>query len=153
MRRMDKEITDQAEIGQILSSGFLCRVAFSQNNIPHIVPMNYGYDEGRLYFHSACTGKKIELIRDNPRVSFEVSDSIEVLPGEKACGFTTRYRSVIGSGIMRIIDDPEMKRRGLGVIMKQHTGDNSWEFDESELARLCVLELHIESVSGKKSHI
>jgi nitroimidazol reductase NimA-like FMN-containing flavoprotein (pyridoxamine 5'-phosphate oxidase superfamily) len=153
MRRKDKEITDQAEIGQILSGGVLCRVAFSQNNIPHILPMNYGYNEGRLYFHSACTGKKIELIRDNPRVSFEVSDSIEVLAGEKACGFTTRYRSVIGSGIMRIIDDPEMKRLGLGVIMKQHTGKGSWEFDEGELSRVCVLELHIESVSGKKSRI
>ena len=60
MRRKDKEIKDQQEIESILGKADVCRLAFSDNDIPYIVPVNYGYRDHCLYFHSAKEGKKID---------------------------------------------------------------------------------------------
>ena len=57
MQRKELEIKDREEIEAILESGKVCRIAMSHNDKPYIVPMNYGYKNNILYFHSAKVGK------------------------------------------------------------------------------------------------
>ena len=72
MRRNEREITDPKIIEEIIHQATICRIALYDADYPYIVPLNYGYESGALYFHSAKEGKKIDLIRKNSRVCFEI---------------------------------------------------------------------------------
>lgn len=151
MRRKEKEITIHTEIADILMSNTICRIALSDDDAPYIVPMNYGYRDNTLYLHSAREGRKIDIIRKNNRVCFEISDSIEPVKSEIACKFSTRYRSVIGFGEIFHIDGKKEKNAALQIIMEQHTGSRDWDFDPAMLEKIAVLEIRISSLTGKKS--
>ncbi len=75
MRRKDREITGIGEIEVIISHADICRIALTENNMPYIVAMNFGYSGGekkRLYFHCATEGRKIDMIRKNSYVCFQM---------------------------------------------------------------------------------
>ena len=153
MRRKDKKITSPQEIKEILTMNDVCRIATCRNNIPYITVLNYGYSANSLYFHCANEGKKIDFIESNNHVCFEITDSIEIVSGEMACNFGTRYRSVIGEGKIIKITDIKEKAFALKVIMHQITGKTSWKFYKSMIEKVTVLKLEIESLSGKKSGV
>ena len=132
-------------------SNNVCRIALADGIDPYVVPMNYGYGDGSLYLHSAPEGRKIEIIKQNGRACFEVSDSIEIIPGNAACEFGTRYRSVIGFGNIQIVESIDKKRGALEIIMAHCYAEKDWNFLENMVRRVVVLELRIESMSGKKS--
>jgi uncharacterized protein len=81
MRRAEKEITNRGEIDSILSKATVCRIGFYDQRTPYIVPMNFGYSDNCLYLHSAPQGKKIELLKRNPLVCFEVEHDVAILEG------------------------------------------------------------------------
>ena len=76
MRRKDREITGRENIEPILRACKTCRVAMIADGAPYVVPLNFGYtwdDDGlTLYFHSGLKGKKIDALRADPRVCFEL---------------------------------------------------------------------------------
>ena len=72
MRRQDKEITDTGLIREVLVKSEICRLGLVENDEAYIVPVNYAYDNGLIYIHSAPDGRKIEMIKRNNRVSFEI---------------------------------------------------------------------------------
>jgi len=152
MRRKDREVKDPLVIEDILQKNNLVRVAWVIGGKPYLLPLHYGYVPGRLYLHSAREGRKIEATKQAPEVCFEVSDSIEILPAETACGYTTRYRSVIGYGKIHIVEEVEEKRFGLSVLMRQITGREDWNIPEQALERVAVLRMDIIEVTGKQSH-
>jgi nitroimidazol reductase NimA-like FMN-containing flavoprotein (pyridoxamine 5'-phosphate oxidase superfamily) len=129
----------------------ICRLAIAENNIPYIVPVNYGYRNGALYIHSAPEGRKISIIEKNDMVCFEVESGVRMIPADSACGFSMAYRSVIGYGRARIIQDRSMKREALEIIMRQQTGSEGWSYSEDALGKTAVIKVEIESMSGKKS--
>jgi len=110
MRKKDKEIKDPREIEEIISANKICRIALCDKDTPYIVPMNFGYKENKIFFHTARKGKKIDIIKKNKKVCFEITDSIEILRAEKACNFSTKYRSVIGFGSIKIANNPDEKK-------------------------------------------
>lgn len=150
MRRRDRQVRDEKEIRAILASTNVCRLAMCDGNRPYIVPMNYGFDADRLYLHCASEGKKLDLIRANPNVCFEVDIDAEVITGETACDWTLRYRSVVGYGQAHVIDNLLDKARGLSVLMRQFS-DKSFEFPVDALRGVTVLRVDIESMTGKKA--
>jgi nitroimidazol reductase NimA-like FMN-containing flavoprotein (pyridoxamine 5'-phosphate oxidase superfamily) len=150
MRRKDKEITDPAIIESILGGSLICRIAISGENGPYLVPLNYGYRNKALYFHSARHGRKIEMLSANSRVCFEIESDYEIIKKEKSCGWTTRYRSLIGYGHVKIITDENLIREGLDIIMCQH-GKTDNQYEPEYLSRIAILKLDIEQVSGKQS--
>ncbi len=83
-------------------------------DLPYIVPFNFGYREGCIYIHSAPEGKKIDLIRKNNRVCFEAEETAEIVKKDRACKWSTRYRSVVGYGTMEILSDDRSKQDGIG---------------------------------------
>ncbi|MCE5334806.1 MAG: pyridoxamine 5'-phosphate oxidase family protein [Desulfobacteraceae bacterium] len=151
MRRKEKEITDRGEIERILNEALVCRLALSDDDGPYIVPLNFGYVRGRIYAHSANEGKKIDLIRKGGRVCFEVETDVEVVPNPSGvCKWTTKYRSVIGFGRARLAESAGEKREGLMSVLR-HYGLENIEIPESGYARLAMIVIEIDSMTGKKS--
>jgi len=152
MRRLDKQITDPQIIEEILSKSELCRLGLVDNGEAYIVPVNFGYSDGAIYIHSALQGRKMDILRRNNAVSFEITLSSEVLEKEKACNWGTRYRSVMGTGSISIETEPNIKRKGLDIIMKKYGApDNILVYDEASLARVALLKLTINNVTAKQS--
>lgn len=150
MRRNDKKIEDEVLINQILSNSLVCRIGLFDEEYPYIVAMNYGYKENALYCHCAVEGKKIELIRKNNKVAFEIEAAYEIMKFDISCKWTTKYRSIMGTGSIEIIDDLDKKIEGLDIIMQQH-GKMENSYNEKHLQNIFILKLYIASLSAKQS--
>jgi len=150
MRRKEKEITDFAEIESIVKKANICRIGLVDGDEPYIVPLCFGYEGEALYFHSAPEGRKIELIRRNNRVCFEIDADVEITGAEKPCGWSMKYRSVVGVGRAHILEKEEDKVRGLAVLMRQ-LGEKRSDLEFERAARTAVVRIDIERITGKKS--
>lgn len=148
MRRADREITDQAELQAMLAGQKVLHLGLWDGQEPYVVPMNYGYDGTALYMHSALEGRKIEILRQGPRVCFTVTAEQQVVPAEVACGWSAKYRSIIGYGTATVLETPEEKAAGLDVIMRQFT-DRSFEYKAEALAKTAVIRIDIAEMTGK----
>jgi len=148
VRRKDLEITDRAEIDRILEKALVCRLGLSVDGEPYVVPLAFGYDGKSLYFHSAREGRKIDMIRANPRVCFEVDMDHEVVKREGSCTWTIKYNSVIGFGKAVMIEEGEAKAAALNVLMR-HYGGEEYAVGEKMLDTLAVIRVDIENISGK----
>jgi len=152
MRRKDKEITDKSKIETIIARATVCRLAMVDGNRPYVVPLCFGYQDDTLFFHSANTGKKLELLRGNNRVCFELDVDCKVISGDKACDWGMHYQSVIGHGRAAFLEDPAAKQRALDIIMQQYAGsDNAFDYEDSALGHTVVFQVRVESMTAKQS--
>ena len=151
MRRKDKEITDRMEIESVLSQARICRIGFSQNNKPYIVPMNFGYKDGYLFFHCAQEGMKIDIIKQNNNVCFEVDINHEITDTGIPCDWSTRYSSVIGFGKALLVKDPIEKKLALNVIVNHYSPKAKFKYSEEALNKVGIIKIEITSMTGKKS--
>ncbi len=150
MRRNDKQINQQEEMDGIMEKAQVCRLAVSYQDMPYIIPMSFGYQNKELYFHSAIEGLKLSILRENPQASFEVEVDTQIVPSKNACNWTMQYKSVIGFGEVEFIEGIEGKREGMKIILK-HYSEDIFVFEESELAKVTVFKLKINTMTGKKS--
>lgn len=155
MRRKDREITDHAEIVAILRAGTVCRLAFRGGEYPYIIPLNYGFTDGEgataLYFHCAREGEKLEQMRRDPHVAFEITGANEVFhTGGAACSYSMAYESVIGQGILSAVSGEE-KRTGLDAIMRQVASDTAFTYPDAMIDGVEVLRLDVRSMTGKRN--
>jgi nitroimidazol reductase NimA-like FMN-containing flavoprotein (pyridoxamine 5'-phosphate oxidase superfamily) len=150
MRRAEREIKDREAIEAILHKATVCRLGLCRNGVPYVVPLSFGYRDNVLYFHSAPEGRKIDTIRENPHVCFEVDIDQELVPGESPCAWTVRYRSVIGWGRARLVESVEEKRAALDVILDRYSQGRG-EYGREALEKVAVIEVEIESMTGKQS--
>lgn len=151
MRKSRLEISNREVLEEILGTQLICRLAMIDGGKPYLLPFNYGYRDGFLYIHSAPEGKKIDVLRENPEVCFEVEAPVEIIKGSKACDWSTRYRSVIGYGMCEILSDQKSKQEGLQVIMAQHGAPELREFDARNMQKMVILRIRITSMTGKRS--
>jgi len=94
MRRNEREIYDREEMEAIIQRAQVCRIGLSEKDVPYIVPMDFGYEGNCLYFHCASEGKKLDMIRQNSKVCFEMDiDHQMVKPAGRPCGWSAKYRS------------------------------------------------------------
>ncbi len=150
MRRKEKEITDLKSIEEIIFKAKVFRLAMSLENIPYIVPLNFGYQNKTIYFHSAKKGKKIDILRQNNKVCFEFDIDCELVQSEKACNWGMKFRSVIGLGKAELIDSFVEKQKALEIIMRQYTKKH-FKFPEKQLNNTLLWKIVIEQIAGKKS--
>ena len=150
MRRGEKAILERAEIDAVLRHSQVCRLGFTDGLEPYIVPLNFGYDGRALYFHCAREGRKLELLRRNPRVCFEFDLAEGIVRDATACRCSMRYRSVMGVGTARMIEDPAGRLEALSLLMAQYA-EGPFEFPEATAARVAVFRVDVESISGKQS--
>jgi hypothetical protein len=154
MRRKDRLLERRAELLEVVKDGKTIQLAFQDKDEPYIVTLNYGYDWSKdklsFYFHSANEGRKIDLIRTNPRVCFSISICDPFVAGEKACNYGMKYRSIVGYGKIGIVESEEERKNGLNLLMKKYTGKDQWDYDDEMLKKTTVTCLEVETLSGKR---
>ncbi len=150
MRRKKQEITDRLRIEKIIQSAEICRLGLSLENKPYMFPLNFGYKENTLYVHSAIEGKKIDIIKHNNNVCFEIEANTKIVEGKSACNWSMHYQSVMGSGKASFIDNTEEKIKALDVIMKHYTEKDS-QFPEAALKITAVIKIEIEEMTAKQN--
>lgn len=151
MRRKDKEIMSIDKISQIIKKCQVCRLGMSQDDMPYIVPVSFGYDGKTLYFHTALEGKKIDILTVNQNVCFEFEAGVQVIANETtACSWSFSFQSVIGFGKVEELSSPEDKSKGLTHIMA-HYSEQEWGLNKLPLTSLRVWAIHIEKMTGKQS--
>ena len=155
MRRNDKEITEINDKLAIIAKSKICRIGLSANNFPYIVPLNYGYQYSNgvltLFFHSAKEGKKIEIMRNNDNVCFEIDCNTQLVEGIKACNYSYAFESIIGFGKIIFLETKDEKIQGLNFIMNHQTDkDKKYDFTEDEMKNICVYKITVNEFTGKR---
>ena len=150
MRRKRQALT-QAQCQAILEQGSCGVLALSgDDGYPYAVPLSYLYHQGKLYFHCAKSGHKLDALRREPKASFCVVAQDQVAPLE----YTTLYRSVIVFGRLRELEDDKEKRAAIEALALKYAPQNTPAHREEAIRRdwgpLCVLELTPEHISGKQ---
>jgi len=155
MRRNDREITSLDEKLEIIDKCKVCRLALAEDNVPYIVPVNFGYSFNNetltLYFHSAVEGKKLDILRKNNKVCFEMDCDTKLIEANTASKCSYAFKSIIGSGKVYFSDDAKEKLSALNLLMKHQTGKEiENRFSDSDLAKVAVYKLVVDEFSGKK---
>lgn len=148
MRRKDREIVDREGIESVICKASVCHLAMCEGGSPYVVPLCFGYDDGFLYFHSAGEGRKLEALRKNDRVCFELSVDRGIVISGDPCHWDMRYRSVIGFGRASFVEDLDEKRRALDAIVA-HYAEGSFAYPEATVLSMAVIRIKIESMTGK----
>ena len=120
------------------------------NGYPYAVPISYVYHEGKLYFHSALAGHKVDAIKKCDKASFCVIDKDDVQP-EK---YTTFFRSVIAFGRIHIIEDDKEKLAMARMLGNRYNPNNDESLQreiEGGLSRMLMIRFDIEHLTGKEA--
>lgn len=150
MRRHRQQLSVEESISilQKATSGTLALLG--DGGYPYAVPISYVYDDGKLYFHSAMSGHKVDAIRSCNKASFCVIDQDSVKPAE----YTTYFRSVIAFGRIRIVED-ESEKLAIARILGNRYNPNQEEALQKELehglARMLAICFDIEHLTGKEA--
>ena len=152
MRRKDREITDKREILAIVQECRVLRLAMlDETGLPYLIPLNFGYrfenDTFTFYFHSAREGRKLDLLRRDGRVAFEMDCRGELQPSDHACGFGYYYASVIGSGTAEEVFGEE-KLEGLTLLMRHMAGRDD-RFTPEMAEGVAVFAVRVTSLTAK----
>lgn len=150
MRRKRQQLSEEKSIGILQKSTAGTLALLGDNGYPYAVPISYVYADGKLYFHSALSGHKIDAIRNCDKASFCVIDQDEVHP-EK---YTTYFRSVIAFGRIHIIED-EQEKLATARLLGDRYNPNQEEALQKELekglARMVMMRFDIEHLTGKEA--
>ncbi len=148
---MKERTTDRETIDGIIRRASVCRIGLCDDGRPYVVPVCFGYAGDALYFHSAPRGRKLDILRRNNRVCFEFDVDVETVPAKSACGWSIRFRSVVGFGDASLVEDPEEKKEALDAIMAQYGGQPG-EYAASTLAKTAVVKIEIQRMTARVSH-
>lgn len=148
MRRKDREITSREELEAILKASRILSLGLSGADGPYVVPLNYGYDAGKIFFHCAPEGRKLDMLNQNPSVAFSVVAEARIITGEKACAYTTDFCSVAGDGTARVLTSEKERKEGMDVLMRCHGGPEG-PYDPAVFQRTAVVEIEVTGMTGK----
>ena len=152
------EIKSKEKIIEFLSSQQTGRISsIDENGYPQIIPMNFVFINDVVYMHSHIKGEKLENIKRNQKVGFEVDKSLEFLPSyfsdpTDASLADTLYISVIIKGNASIVLDREEKTIALNGLMKKYQPEGGYEPIKPEmdvLDEVVVIKIVPESLRGK----
>jgi len=150
MRRRPQLLEDEETLSIIENCSYGVLALIGDGGYPYTVPLNYVYSDGKIYFHGAKSGHKVDAIRNCDKACFCVVEKDKVVPEE----YATHYSSVVAFGRIRILDEETEIRRSIEMLAARH-GPGSREEDmraiEAELAALCMFELSIEHITGKEA--
>lgn len=149
--RRSKQILSQEDSIAVLERATAGVLAVAgDDDYPYAVPLSYVYAEGKIYFHCAKSGHKLDGIARNSKVSFCVIDEDRIVPEE----YTTYFRSVIAFGKARILDELSEKRAAIEKLAAKYSPDQEEgrkkEIDD-QIDHMCMVEIQIDHLSGKEA--
>ena len=152
MTKREFQITDEQQIRRILDTAKVLRLGLAVDGEPYVVPMNYGYtlEEGKLsfYLHSAVQGKKLDMLRANPRVFVELDCDWVPFEGRVACQYGLSYYSIMGRGRAVLVEDPQEKMEAMSILMKTQTGKD-FAFNERLVSIVAVIRVEVSEYTAK----
>ena len=152
MTKRERQVTDPDQILHILDTAKVLHLGLAVDNEPYVVPMNYGYtmEDGRLviYLHSAVQGKKLDMIRANPRVFFEIDCDLMPFEGRVPCQYGLVYSSIMGRGEACLVEDVEEKKRAMSILMKTQTGKD-FTFEDRLVSIVAVIRIDVAEYTAK----
>src|SRR5215470_2937350 len=98
----------ERESRELLREQTLGRLGCADDIEPYVIPVNYHFDGENIYVHST-QGKKIEIMRSNPRICLQVDEIKD----------TFNWRSVIAFGWFEEVEDPNERDRKLTEMFKR----------------------------------
>ncbi len=152
MQKADMEVTDTKWMENLLRMGKFVTISMCMDNEPYVVTLSYGYEDGRMYIHTAKEGLKLDIIKENPRVCGTVVEDMGYVHGE--CSH--RYRSVVFWGKMEVVEDIKERMHGMEVLLEHLEDDpamlrNRFLKSRDAYDRINVLRLDIGAMKGKES--
>ena len=148
MRRKRQQLSEEESISILEKATAGTLALLGDNGYPYAVPISYVYADGRLYFHSAPAGHKVDAIRECDKASFCVIEQDEVHPKK----YTTYYRSVIAFGRVHIIEDEAEKLATARMLGNRYNPNDEGSLQreiEHGLARMLMIRFNIEHLTGK----
>ena len=151
MRRCQQALS-QEEIEDVLYRGSSGVLALSgDDDYPYAVPISYVYDGEKLFFHCAKSGHKLDAIQRKAKASFCVIDQDQIVPE----AYTAYYRSVIAFGKIQVMKDERAMRAAIEKLAVKYapadTADHRSAAIHREWQSLCMLEMSIDSITGKEA--
>ena len=146
-----KVIDKQEEITSIINKCQVCHVAMvDQQGKPYLVPMNFGFEEGVIYLHSSRSGKKIEILKNNPEVCIEFSTDyfLRYQNEDVACSWSMKYRSVLAYGRVTFIEEETEKVNHLNMIMRNYT-PKDFKYNPPSIREVCCWKIVVEKFEGR----
>ena len=162
MRRKHSEVTDTKEIERIFSLTNIGRLATNgQDGYPYITPLNFVSLEGNIYFHCAPKGEKLDNLRRDPRVCFEVDVPLSYLdigldPSRPICNLHQFYHCVIIRGSAAVVKDSKLKVDALNALIAKHENTEDFKKVTKDMSgcKACeVIEIKPVSISAKSDLI
>jgi uncharacterized protein len=154
MRQVKKEIQDRNIVEGLLAKCLVGRLGtIGEDGWPMVKPLNFVYQDGKIYFHSAREGEKIDHIAKDNRVCFEVDQPITYVKGtqENPCKADYLYQSVICKGRARLVSEESERKAALGALMKKYQPEGGYgPFLEEKLALTAVVRINVEAMTGKQ---
>ena len=150
MRRKRQQLSEAESVALLKKATSGTLALLGDNGYPYAVPISYVYSEGKLYFHSALSGHKVDAIRNCDKASFCVIAKDDVQP-EK---FTTFFRSVIAFGRIHIIEDEAEKLKTARMLGNRYNPNHEEALQnelENGLPRMLMIRLDIEHLTGKEA--
>lgn len=147
----NRKLTFKPDIEAIIKKCDACSLSMvDDHGMPYVIVMNFGYSDNHIYFHSARTGRKIDILLKNPNVciAFSTDHELRWVNEEVACSWGMKYRSVIACGKVEFIDDPDKKEEALSVIM-EHYSDKAFSFNAPAVKDVMVFRVKAETLEGR----
>ena len=150
--KRETQVIDENQIKYILDTAKVLNLGLAVDNMPYVVPMNYGYtmEEGKLvlYLHSAVKGNKLDMIRVNPNVYFSMDCDHKRFEGEKPCQYGLAYAAMMGRGTAVIVEDVEEKKRAMSILMKTQT-QKDFTFEDRLVTIVAVIRIDVAEYTAK----
>jgi len=152
------EIKSKEKIAQFLNSEHVGRIAsIDENGFPQVIPMNFVFLNDAIYMHSHTKGEKLDNIRNNSKVGFEVDRELEFLPSyfedpKDASLADTLYISVIIKGKGLIVEDRSEKTVALNALMQKYQPEGKYEPLTSQMQvvdEVSIIKVIPNSITGK----
>ena len=153
MRQSKKEILDVGIIVNLLQTCHVGRWGtITSAGYPMVKPLNFVYSDGNIYFHTALKGEKIDDIRRDNRVCFEVDMPIALVKSDGSpCRAEYLYRSVIMLGRAHIVEAESERMNALKSLMEKYQPEGGYgEFVEEKLKITGIVRIDIEEMTGKE---
>ena len=153
MRRKDREVSNKEDIKGIIEKCKVCHLAMVDKGLPYVIPLNFGYilDDNSLtlYFHSAKAGRKLDILKENNAVCFEMAWEGKLGHVENPCNSGYYFESVHGFGHVEFVEDINEKCNALTLLMK-HQRNQDFVFTEKQTNSVGVYKVASTDFTGKK---
>ena len=152
------EIKSKEKIKEFLDAEHVGRIAsIDETGYPQIIPMNFVFLNDAIYLHSHIRGEKLDNIKRNDKVGFEVDRELEFLPSyfedpKDASLADTLYISVVIKGSASIIEEKNEKALALNGLMKKYQPEGGYEPLTPEMDvidEVAIIKVIPDSIRGK----